>query len=87
MEFLTSRPTGHHSVKNYITKNLQLKSNQRRGRLVMAEATKSSMVYVYDKEGNAYICNMEDLRDASTVSDQEKADCTDLDRGGFSRNE
>jgi len=87
MEFLTFRLTGHHSVKNYITKNLQLKTNQRRGRLVMAEATKSSMVYVYDKEGNAYICNMEDLRDASTVSDQEKADCTDLDRGGFSRNE
>jgi len=53
----------------------------------MAEATKSSMVYVYDKEGNAYICNLEDLRDASTVSDSEKADCTDLDRGGFSRNE
>ena len=87
MEFLTYRPKGHHSVKNFITKNLQLKTPKGRGRLVMAEATKSSMVYVYDKEGNAYICNLEDLRDASTVSDSEKADCTDLDRGGFSRNE
>ena len=87
MEFLTYRPKGHHSVKNFITKNLQLKTHKGRGRLVMAEATKSSMVYVYDKEGNAYICNLEDLRDASTVSDSEKADCTDLDRGGFSRNE
>ena len=53
----------------------------------MAEATKSSMVYVYDKEGNAYICDLDDLRDASTVSEEEKASCTDLDRGGFSRNE
>jgi hypothetical protein len=53
----------------------------------MAEATKGSMVYVYDKEGNAYICDIDDLRDASQVSDEEKADCTDLDRGGFSRNE
>jgi hypothetical protein len=87
MEFLKYHPTGHHSVKNFITKNLQLKTPKGRGRLVMAEATKSSMVYVYDKEGNAYICNLEDLRDASTVSDKEKADCTDLDRGGFSRNE
>ena len=87
MEFLIFRPTGHHSLKNYSTKNLQLKTDKRRRGLVMAEATKSSMVYVYDKEGNAYICNLEDLRDASTVSDSEKADCTDLDRGGFSRNE
>ena len=53
----------------------------------MAEATKGSMVYVYDKEGNAYICDIDDLRDASQVSDEEKASCTDLDRGGFSRNE
>jgi hypothetical protein len=53
----------------------------------MAEPTKSSLVYVYDKEGNAYICDIDDLRDASTVSDEEKASCTDLDRGGFSRNE
>jgi hypothetical protein len=53
----------------------------------MAEATKSSMVYVYDKEGNAYICNIEDLKDPKTVSAKEKADCTDLDRGAFSRNE
>jgi hypothetical protein len=53
----------------------------------MAEPTKSSMVYVYDKEGNAYISDLEDLRDAKTVSDEEKASCTDLDRGGFSRNE
>ena len=30
----------------------------------MAEATKGSMVYVYDKEGNAYICDIDDLRDA-----------------------
>ena len=87
MEFLTYRPKGHHSVKNFITKNLQLKTHKGRGRLVMAEATKSSMVYVYDKEGNAYICDIDDLRDASTVSDEEKANCTDLDRGGFSRNE
>jgi hypothetical protein len=53
----------------------------------MAEPTKSSLVYVYDKEGNAYICDIDDLRDASAVSDEEKASCTDLDRGGFSRNE
>ena len=53
----------------------------------MAEPTKGSMVYVYDKEGNAYICDIDDLRDPSTVSDEEKASCTDLDRGGFSRNE
>ena len=53
----------------------------------MAEPTKSSMVYVYDKEGNAYICDIDDLRDASTVSDDEKASCTDLDHGQFSRNE
>ena len=87
MEFLPFWPTGHHSVKNYITKNLQLKTNQRTGRLVMAEATKSSMVYVYDKEGNAYICNIEDLKDAATVSAEEKASCTDLDRGAFTRND
>ena len=53
----------------------------------MAEATKSSMVYVYDKDGNAYICDIDDLRDASTVSAEEKAGCTDLDHGAFSRNE
>ena len=53
----------------------------------MAEPTKSSMVYVYDKEGYAYICDIDDLRDAKTVSDEEKSSCTDLDRGGFSRNE
>jgi hypothetical protein len=53
----------------------------------MAEPTKGSMVYVYDKEGNAYICDIDDLKDATTVSDAEKATCTDLDRGLFSRNE
>ncbi len=53
----------------------------------MAEATKSSMVYVYDKEGNAYICDLDSLKDASTVSDEEKAGCTDLDRGQFTRND
>jgi hypothetical protein len=53
----------------------------------MARATRSSLVYVYDKSGNAYICDIDDLRDASTVSAEEKASCTDLDRGGFSRNE
>ena len=60
--------------------------NGRRG-AAMAEPTKGSMVFVYDKEGNAYICDIDDLRDASAVSDEEKASCTDLDRGGFSRNE
>ncbi len=53
----------------------------------MAKATKSSLVYVYDKEGNAYICDIDDLKDPKTVSSKEKADCTDLDRGAFSRNE
>ena len=53
----------------------------------MAEATKSSMVYVYDKGGHAYLCDISDLRDASTVSDEEKASCTDLDRAAFTRNE
>ena len=42
----------------------------------MAEPTKGSLVYVYDKEGNAYICDIDDLRDASTVSEEEKAGCT-----------
>ena len=53
----------------------------------MASATRSSMVYVYDKSGNAYICDFSDLRDPSTVSDQEKAGCTDLDHGAFTRND
>jgi hypothetical protein len=53
----------------------------------MAEATKTSKVYVYDKEGNAYICDIDDLRDASSVSDDEKATCTDLDKMAFTRNE
>ena len=53
----------------------------------MAQATRSSMVYVYDKAGNAYICDISDLKDPSKVSDAEKATCTDLDRGAFSRNE
>ena len=53
----------------------------------MAEAMKTSMVYVYDKEGNAYICDIDDLRDAKAVSDAEKASCTDLDGAGFTRNE
>ena len=48
--------------------------------MTMAEATRSSMVFVYDKEGYAYICDIDDLRDAKTVSDEEKATCTDLDR-------
>ena len=53
----------------------------------MAEATKTSMVYVYDKEGNAYICDIDDLRDAKAVSDEEKSGCTDLDGMAFTRNE
>ena len=53
----------------------------------MAEATKSSMVYVYDKEGNAYICDIDSLKDASKVSDKEKANCTDLNRAQFTRND
>jgi hypothetical protein len=61
----------------------------------MAEATKTSMVYVYDKEGNyvydkegnAYICDIDDLKDAKAVSDEEKASCTDLDAMAFTRNE
>ena len=53
----------------------------------MAESTRGSMVYVYDKEGNAYICDIDSLKDASTVSDEEKASCTDLDRGQFTRND
>jgi len=53
----------------------------------MAEATKTSMVYVYDKEGNAYICDIDDLRDAKAVGDDEKASCTDLDAMAFTRNE
>jgi hypothetical protein len=64
-----------------------IKNQSRRRDVEMAEPTKGSMVYVYDKEGNAYICDIDDLRDAATVSDEEKASCTDLDRGGFSRNE
>jgi hypothetical protein len=64
-----------------------IKNQNGRREAKMAEPTKGSMVYVYDKEGNAYICDIDDLRDASQVSDEEKADCTDLDRGGFSRNE
>jgi hypothetical protein len=51
----------------------------------MAEATKTSKVYVYDKEGNAYICDIDDLRDAKAVSDEEKASCTDLDAMAFTR--
>ena len=53
----------------------------------MAEATRGSMVYVYDREGHAYICDVDSLRDPSTVSDEEKAECTDLDRAQFTRNE
>jgi hypothetical protein len=53
----------------------------------MAEATRGSMVYVYDKAGNAYICETSDLRDPSTVSDEEKAWCTDLDHAQFTRND
>ena len=53
----------------------------------MAEATRGSMVYVYDKGGNAYLCDRSDLRDASTVSDEEKATCTDMDHAAFTRNE
>ena len=53
----------------------------------MAEATKTSKVYVYDKEGNAYICDIDDLRDAKAVTDEEKASCTDLDAMAFTRNE
>jgi hypothetical protein len=53
----------------------------------MAEATRSSMVYVYDKAGNAYLCDSSALRDPSTVSDEEKATCTDLDHGAFTRND
>jgi hypothetical protein len=52
----------------------------------MAEATKTSMVYVYDKDGNAYICDIDDLK-AKAVSDEEKASCTDLDAMAFTRNE
>jgi hypothetical protein len=53
----------------------------------MAEATRTSKVYVYDKEGNAYICDIDDLRDAKSVSDEEKSKCTDLDAMAFTRNE
>ena len=55
--------------------------------MTMAEATKGSMVYVYDKKGHAYICDIDDLKDASTVSDEEKSTCTDLDHGAFTRND
>lgn len=53
----------------------------------MAEATRSSFVYVYDKGGNAYICDIDSLRDPATVSDEEKANCTDLDHAQFTRND
>jgi len=67
-------------------KSIKENQNGRRG-VEMAEATKTSMVYVYDKEGNAYICDIDDLRDAKAVSDDEKASCTDLDGMAFTRNE
>jgi hypothetical protein len=53
----------------------------------MAEPTRSSMVYVYDKNGNAYICDISSLRDPSTVSDEEKDSCTDLDHAQFTGND
>jgi hypothetical protein len=53
----------------------------------MAAPTKGSLVYVYDKEGNAYLCELSDLRDPKKVSDKEKANCTDLDRAMFTRND
>jgi hypothetical protein len=56
-------------------------------RSAMAEPTKGHMVYVYDKEGNAYLCELSDLKDPKKVSDKEKAGCTDLDRATFTRNE
>ena len=53
----------------------------------MAEATKTSMVYVYDKEGNAYICDIDDLRDARGCIPMPQRDIIDLDGAGFTRNE
>jgi len=53
----------------------------------MAEPTKGTLVYVYDKEGNAYLCELSDLKDPKKVSEKEKAGCTDLDRAMFTRNE
>jgi len=59
---------------------------EERGR-AMAQPTKGSLVYVYDKEGNAYLCEFSALKDPNLVSDREKANCTDLDRGIFTRND
>ena len=53
----------------------------------MAAPTKGSLVYVYDKEGNAYLCEFSALKDPKKVSEREKANCTDLDRGMFTRND
>jgi len=53
----------------------------------MAAPTNGSLVYVYDKEGNAYLCEFSALKDPKRVSDREKANCTDLDRGMFTRND
>jgi hypothetical protein len=86
MEFLDFRTNGSNPTQDFLNPTTT-QNKIKTGRLIMAEATKGSMVYVYDKEGNAYICDIDDLRDASQVSDEEKAGCTDLDRGGFSRNE
>jgi hypothetical protein len=46
-----------------------------------------ALVYVHDKQGNAYICDIDDLREPSRVSDKEKTTCTDLDHGQFTRND
>jgi hypothetical protein len=53
----------------------------------MAEPTRGSLVYVYDRDGNAYLCESSALKDAKNVSDKEKANCTDLDRASFTRND
>lgn len=53
----------------------------------MAEPTKGSLVYVYDKEGNAYLYELSDLRDPKKISDKEKASCTDLAGGMFTGND
>jgi hypothetical protein len=45
--------------------------------------TKPSWVYVYDKDGNQYVCQMESVKDPKELTDDEKAGCADLSKAQF----
>ena len=47
------------------------------------EATKPSWVYVYDKDGNQYVCHIENIKDPKDVTDDEKDQCADLTKAQF----